>query len=325
MIKRVIEISTRSLHLSVRHAQLCLHEPGEARNEAVRSIPCEDVGVVLIEHPHTTISQAAMAQLAEHGAVVIFCGLDHLPAAMSLPLSRNSEVAARLREQIESGKPIRKRIWAGLIRGKIRAQADNLAHDTVVAKKLRVLAREVRSGDPANVEAHAARLYWRAWLTDAGRENLRRAQKEAFRRDTDGDGVNALLNYGYAVLRAAVARALVAAGLQPALGIHHTNRSNAFALADDLMEPLRPAVDRIVQGLVLQGRMDIEPASKRALLGLLHAGVEFAGQTGPLMVVLHRYTAAFLRCLRGEDKAIEIPRFLHDEVGGDDISTERND
>jgi len=307
MIKRIIEISGRPLHLSVRDEQLRLHEPGGGDSKAVRSIPCEDVGVLLIEHPQATFSQAAVARLAAYGAAVIFCGRDHLPAAIAIPVSRNTEVAARLRDQMNASKPARKRIWQQLVRAKIAAQAENLDHAPAAQRKLRALVRDVRSGDPANVEAHAARVYWRFWLPTP--EQIGRSeQPERFRRDTDGDGINALLNYGYAVLRAAVARALVAAGLQPALGVHHANRSNAFALADDLMEPLRPAADRIVQGLVRDGKTQIDPDAKRALLSLLHGRAAFQEQTGPLMVVLHRYTAAFLRCLRGQDKKLAVPR-----------------
>lgn len=306
MIKRIIEISSQPLHLSVRDEQLRLHEPGCSAEAPIRSVPCEDIGVVVIEHPQATFSQAAMARLADYGAVVVFCGRNHLPVALSVPVSGNTEVAARLRDQIEASKPVQKRIWRDLIRGKIAAQADNLDHAPIVQRKLRVLRENVRSGDLKNVEAHAARLYWQAWLTGAQRAATLGGDRR-FRRDTDGDGLNALLNYGYAILRAAVARALVAAGLQPALGIHHSNRSNAFALADDLLEPLRPAVDRIVQALADEGNAEIDPQTKRALLSLLHTTVAFEKQTGPLMVVLHRYTAAFLRCLRGRDKSLAVP------------------
>ena len=157
--------------------------------------------------------------------------------------------------------------------------------------------RAVRSGDPANVEAHAAKVYWQHWLPDG-----------PFHRDADGDGLNALLNYGYAVFRAAVARALVAAGLLPALGLFHSNRSNAFCLADDLMEPLRPLVDRRVRGLRRQGHGTLKPEVKAGLLGLLADPVRLHHRRGPLLVSLHRMAASLVRCYQGETNRLEIPQ-----------------
>jgi len=301
LIKRILEISGRAFHLSVRDDQLRLQAPGHSKAKPLHSVPCEDLGVLVIEHPQVTFSQSVITRLTAWGATIVFCGPDHLPAALALPVSRNTEVVSRLQDQIAASKPRQKRIWQQLVIAKIRAQAENLPHDELTAKKLRVLAGQVRSGDPANVEAHAARLYWGVWLDSP-------PGGQRFRRDIEGDGINALLNYGYAILRAAVARALVSAGLQPALGIHHKNRSNAFALADDLLEPLRPLVDRTVQALARQGLTQLTSQGKRELLALLHALVEFNGQTGPLMVVLHRYTAGFLRCLQGREKKLVVPR-----------------
>jgi CRISPR-associated protein Cas1 len=193
-----------------------------------------------------------------------------------------------------------------LVQAKVRAQAANLSPGTGPRRKLEALARQVRSGDPDNVEAQAARVYWSAWLTDA-----RTAAGEAdtvFRRDPDGIGPNALLNYGYAVLRAAVARALVAHGLLPALGLHHSNRSNAFCLADDLLEPLRPLVDRQVRELYWAGQLELDQPTKAALLELLAAEVETAGRTGPLLVALHTYCSSLVACFRGEAAALDVPR-----------------
>jgi CRISPR-associated protein Cas1 len=160
------------------------------------------------------------------------------------------------------------------------------------------LEREVRSGDPKNVEARAARVYWSAWLDDG--ESFRRRAKAL-------DSVNAMLNYGYAVLRAAVARALVSAGLQPAIGLHHSNRGNPFCLADDLMEPLRPLVDARVRRLRREGVREINPDAKKALLGLLAAQVRLDDEEGPLMVALHRTAASLVHCLRGAASRLLIP------------------
>ena len=182
------------------------------------------------------------------------------------------------------------------MQAKIRAQAANLAADAPARTKLLALAREVRSGDPANVEARAARVYWQNYLPD-----------EAFRRNADAAGLNSLLNYGYAVVRAAIARALVAAGLMPAIGLHHSNRSNAFCLADDMIEPLRPLVDDRARELYRQGYDELTSEAKAGLLNLLADSVTLAGETGPLMVAMHRMAASLVKCYRGELKKLELP------------------
>lgn len=309
MIKRIVEISSEPMHLSVRQEQLRLRKADQQERDAA-SIPCEDIGVLVVEHPRVTFTQSAVATLIANGAAVLFCGRDHLPAAMGLPFSRNCEVVTRLHDQIEADKPTQKRLWKQLVVAKIRAQANNLDPAEPAARKLRTLAAEVRSGDPKNHEAQAARLYWKHWLDGVD-------LPERFRRDVDGDGVNALLNYGYAILRAGVARALASAGLTPALGIHHCNRANAFALADDLMEPMRPMADHVVRRLAAQGTLQLDRDTKPALLGLLHRTVRFDDQVGPLMVTMHRYVASFLRCLRKEQGRLEIPVDAMEDREGD--------
>ena len=334
MIKRIVEISSRPLWVTVRDDQLRLSEPppgtctgspsGDSSTGAVRvpgqevaSIPCEDVGVLLIEHQQAMISHAALTRLMEYGAAVVFCGRDHLPVGVAHPVSRNVQVVQRLHTQIEAGKPIQKQLWKQLVVAKIRAQARNLRHAPKARARLLAMARRVRSDDPQNLEAQAARAYWAAWLhpgtctgsppCNSRAEAVRVPGQKNFRRDTGGGGINGLLNYGYAVVRAAVGRALVSAGLNPALGIHHHHRSNAFALADDLLEPLRPLVDATVQQLVRDGEEEVTPQTKKALLGILHKAVSFDGEVGPLMVVMHRYAAAFVRCLEGGQKTLPIP------------------
>jgi CRISPR-associated protein Cas1 len=293
VIKHTVEISSQPAHVTVRRRQLVLQRGGET----VGSIPCEDIGVVLVDHPATTYSHAALTALAASDAALIVCGADHLPSAILLPLVEHTQVVWRINDQIEVSRPLRKQLWKQIVQAKVRAQAENLAAGSAARAKLLDLARSVRSGDPMNIEAQAARVYWQAWRPD-----------EAFRRDPAGRGLNALLNYGYAVVRAAVARALVAAGLLPALGIHHANRSNAFCLADDLMEPLRPLVDDRARDLFVQGYDSVTPEAKARLLELLAAPVLHADQKGPLMVQLHRTAASLVRCYRGESKTLEMPR-----------------
>ena len=298
MIKRVIEISERSAHLSVRNGQLQLRFEDAAREDA--TIPCEDVGILVVDNGHVTYSHHALYSLVESGAVLVICGRNHLPVGMLLPHSDHTEIVARLNEQISASKPLRKRLWQQVVAAKILAQAANLSADPGVAGQLRAMARRVRSGDPTNLEAQAAKIYWRAW---------RPAVAEDFRRDPDGrDALNGMLNYGYAIVRAAVARALVGAGLQPALGLHHANRSNAFCLADDLVEPLRPLVDARVKALYEAGQRELAPPVKRELLSVLTERVETGETTGPLMVSLERMAASLARCYRDNDAKLAIPR-----------------
>jgi CRISPR-associated protein Cas1 len=283
--------------------------------EEVGRAPCEDIGVVLVDQPQVSYSHAALAALAESDAVLVVCGRNHLPVAVLLPLADHSQVVWRINEQLGAGRPLKKQLWKQLVQAKIRGQAANLipagskhphpgplpggegdAGQRAARSKLLDYARQVRSGDASNLEAQAARVYWQHWLPE-----------EAFRRDADGEGLNSLLNYGYAVVRAAVARALVAAGLMPSLGLKHSNRSNAFCLADDLLEPLRPLVDERARELYRQGCAKLDAEGKAGLLKLLAEDVAMGGESGPLMVCLHRYAASLVKCFQGQAKRLDIP------------------
>jgi CRISP-associated protein Cas1 len=306
LIKRTLEISREPAHLTVKLGQFLIKREGVV----VGQVPCEDIGVVVVDHPQTTYSHAALAALAESDAALVVCGRDHLPAAVLLPLSDHTQVVWRLSDQLAATRPVRKRLWKQIIIGKIRAQAANLEADSPARSKLLDYARQVRSGDPNNLEAQAARVYWVNYLPD----------EAVFRRDADADGLNAMLNYGYAVVRAAIARAIVAAGMLPALGLHHRNRSNNFCLADDLIEPLRPLVDDRARELYRQGARGIDPESKAGLLKLLAEDVAFAGETGPLLVNLHRYVTSLWKCYRGEEKRLSIPTAISSPDPTSDLS-----
>jgi CRISPR-associated protein Cas1 len=308
VIKRTLEISRESAHLSVRDEQLVLKRDGEI----VGQVPCEDIGIILVDHPQTTYTHGALAKLAESDAAVVICGRDHLPAAILLPMADHSQVVWRLDAQLSVSRPLRKGLWKQLVVAKIKAQAANLADDLPARRKLVALAREVRSGDPTNIEAQAAKIYWGNWLATS---NIEQLETERFRRDPDATGLNSFLNYGYAVVRAALARAIVAAGLLPSLGIHHRNRANAFCLADDLIEPLRPLVDDRVRELHRQGYDELNQPAKAAILEILADRVTIGDgeeNTGPLMVQLHRYVASLVRCYTGKARALDIPK----PVGG---------
>lgn len=304
MIKRTIEISQQPAYLSVRNGQLLIR--ARESDALLGQTPCEDVGVLLVDHPAVTYSHAALAALLEHDAAVVLCGRDHLPAGLLLPISEHSQVVWRIQLQLSVKKPALKQLWQQIVQAKVRAQAANLPSGSSTQSKLLALVRNVRSGDPDNIEAHAAKAYWTAWRNSFSGTDFRSA-RDSFRRDPDGPAPNNLLNYGYAVLRAAVARAIVAAGLLPAIGIHHRHRANAFCLADDLVEPLRPIVDARVVELFAMGEAELTPEVKRGLLELLTLEVQTGDQNGPLMVALHRYVASLVKCFEGCSKQLEVP------------------
>lgn len=319
MIKRTVEISQHPAHLTVRDGQLLILRKDEPPQrlpaqppDLVATIPCEDLGVLLVEHAGCTYSHAALAQLLRCGVATVICGQDHLPAGMLLPFSEHAEVVRRLRLQLAIRAPLRKGLWKQIVAAKVRAQAANLPRGSAARTRLQVLARAVRSGDPTNVEAQAARAYWAAWLTDV-------QCADGFRRLRDGPPPNNLLNYGYAVVRAAVARAIVSGGLLPAIGLKHCHRANYFCLADDLLEPLRPLVDARVQALVRAGETELHPGAKRALLEVLVQRVRTGGEHGPLLVALPGYVASLVRCLEGSAKRLEIPVAAESAVAAEPV------
>ena len=294
MIKRIIEISQAKTYLSVKYGQLLIKQEGEQ----VSSTPCEDIGVLLVDHQGVTYTHSVFIELLRCGAAVVLCGGDHHPSGMLLPIESNSVQTERFRQQIEAKEPVKKRLWKQIVRAKIKHQAKVVGKDSDVYKSLMALRDRVRSGDPDNIEAQASRKFWPVYLQDV-----------TFRRDINGAPPNNMLNYGYMVMRAAVARALCSAGLLPSLGIHHRNRYNAFCLADDLLEPFRGFVESKVRDIYWDiGPVDgLEQSTKAKLLEILYEEVNIAGFKGPLMVGLHRTMASLQRCFEGEQKFIDLP------------------
>lgn len=299
MIKHTLEISQRPARLSLRNKQLIIGLGGEGGE---RKYACEDVGILILQHPGITISTAVLNTLLEQGAAVIFCNEKHLPSGLLLPTTVHTELVPRMMAQIEAKKPARKRAWQAIVKAKIKAQASLL--DISHKKKLLSLADEVASGDLTNCEAQAAKIYWQNLFRD------RYAVDDP--RDFSSDSLfNNLLNYGYAIIRAATARALVSSGLQPALGVFHHRRNNPFCLADDLIEPLRPLVDRKVRE-ILDGSPSETPNlltqdHRRTMLSLLTHPVTFKKKSGPLMATLPRYTAGFYRLITQKNKKFIYP------------------
>ncbi len=304
MIRRSVEISREACHLAVRDEQLVVLRRGGCPEDAARRIPLEDLGVLMVDQRETTYTHSALVKLADHGAALVVCGADHLPCGMLLSLSTNTELLGRLDTQLSASKPRRKRLWSAIVGAKIRAQAENLTHAPEVRSRLLAMSRRVRSGDPDNLEAQAARAYWPALFDGVS------GVPSPFRRrpgERDAPPPNNLLDYGYAALRAALGRAIVSAGLLPALGVQHRQRSNPFCLADDLIEPLRPMVDARVRMLASKGQVALDQPTKAEILRLLTDTVRVGDAAGPLGVAVVRYVASFVRVLAGEAEVLEVP------------------
>lgn len=263
-------------------------------------VPLDDTGVLILDGEAITLTHELLAACANRNVAVVTADVRHLPNGLLLPLAGHSTHTEVLRKQIAATLPTKKRVWRTIVRHKILAQADlvrSLGQDDA---RLRGLAARVRSGDPDNVEGAAAALAFE------------RVFGWAFLRDRDEPGLNAMLNYGYAVVRAAVARAVVGAGLHPALGVQHRNRFNALCLADDAMEPLRPIVDRLVYDLAAGGPTldDLVPPVKKRLIAALGWSVTFAGARLPLFVGLERYAASLRRAVcEGDSLDVPMPVF----------------
>jgi CRISPR-associated protein Cas1 len=295
MIKRIIEISQARRHLAVRLGQLIIKENGVE----LSTIPCEDIGVLLVDHIGVTYTHSVFTELLRCGAAIVLCGGNHQPAGMLLPIESNTVQQERFAEQIEAKEPVKKQLWRQLVRAKIKHQAKIVGPDSEVYKELMALRERVRSGDPENIEAQASKKYWPEFIITID-----------FKRNIEGAPPNNLLNYGYMVMRAAVARALCSAGLHPSIGLHHCNRYNAFCLADDVMEPFRGFVEAKVKQ-ICETNTEIDELTqslKAQLLEVLYQEVTIGDAAGPLMVGLHRTAASLVRCFSGEQKEIDLPK-----------------
>ncbi|MCG3173376.1 MAG: CRISPR-associated endonuclease Cas1 [Myxococcota bacterium] len=291
MIKRIVEISTDGCGVNLRDNQLRVEKSGEL----LGTVPCEDIGALVL-NPSVTISGHALAEINKQGGVVVVCGSNRMPEGILFPTEGNAVHAERLRFQVEASQPQRKRAWQQVVRCKIRRQARLLESGSYEQERLQALSEQVRSGDPENLEAQAARIYWQKIFP-----------LPEFRRRRDGDPPNGLLNYGYAILRACMARSLCAAGLHPAFGINHSNKYNAFALADDLMEAYRPDVDACVRNLVAAGTMEVDKSTKPSLLGVLLETVVIGGEESPLQVAMQKSANSLLAVFMGETEDVAMP------------------
>ncbi len=308
MIKKTLCFSNPA-YLSMRNAQLVIKLPEVEKadvlaedfkkmNELTR--PIEDIGVVVLDNKQITITQGALEALLENNCAVITCDSNHLPVGLLLPLVGNTTQNERFRDQLDASQPLRKQLWQQTMQYKIRNQAAVLNKcSNAETKCMQVWANDVRSGDPDNYEARAAVYYWKNLF----------GHIPDFIRDRDGVPPNNLLNYGYAILRAVVARSLVASGLLPTLGIHHHNRYNAYCLADDIMEPYRPYVDQLVYDITEQYGVDVELSKdiKAELLSIPTLDVVISGKRSPLMIAASQTTASLYKCFSGELRKIAYP------------------
>lgn len=267
---QIVDISTDGRHLSRDRGFLRVSEGGTELGR----IPLDQIAGVIVHAHGTTCSVSLLAELADRGAPVVLCSPNHAPRAVLMPLEGHHAQGGRLRAQWQAGTPLMKQAWKQVIIAKINMQAAALEAMGEVNAPVAMLRRKVTSGDTTNVEAQAARLYWPRMMGDA------------FRRDRNASDTNALLNYGYTVLRAATARAVVAAGLHPSIGLHHANRGNAFALADDLMEPFRPLVDCTVRSLVARNGTHVDTEAKQVLARLIALDLPLGDGLTPVSVAL---------------------------------------
>jgi CRISPR-associated protein Cas1 len=294
VINRILDFSDSPARLSVRHNNLVV----EPQDQPATTMPLSDIAVLVVSHPQVRYTHAVLAGLAASGGIFITCGQNRLPVGMLLPLDAHFTQVERFTAQASASKPLKKRLWQQIVRAKVLAQARLLEELHGSDFGLSKLVPQVASGDPSNIEARAARQYWQLLFGD-----------KEFRRARDLEDQNTLLNYGYAVLRAIVARAICSVGLHPALGVHHHNRYSSYPLADDLMEPLRPAVDRGVVEMVRRHGdwIPLNPSIKRELLGYLLGRFDFEGEQRTLFDLAARTASSLVDCFMNQGRQLCLP------------------
>jgi CRISPR-associated protein Cas1 len=306
MIKRTLYFGNPA-YLKTVNEQLVVEVPDhadstalrQAPGQAIKTIPIEDIGLLILDNQQVTVTQALLSKLLANNTAVVTCDDTHHPAGMLLTLEGNSLQSQKFQAQADASLPLKKQLWQQTVIAKIENQAGMLAFRREENKILLNLSSTVKSGDSDNCEAKAAAYYWKKVFPEF----------LEFRRERYGPPPNNLLNYGYAILRALVARSLVASGLLPTLGIHHRNQYNAYCLADDIMEPYRPYVDYVVFQLVRNNgkNLDMSPSMKKALLEIPAMDVIIEGKKSPMMNAVQRTTASLAKCFEGDSRKILYP------------------
>jgi CRISPR-associated protein Cas1 len=291
MLGRIVEIAQDNRRLSVERGFLVIRDD----QQELGSIPLDDIAAVVGNAHGITYTNNVLVALAERKVPLVITAANHMPVAFLWPIDGHHAQAGRMDTQLAATLPLRKRLWSQIVRAKLQQQASVLEACGESPTLVTALINKVRVGDPENIEAQAARRYWS------------RVFGEDFRRNQDGDGINALLNYGYALLRSATARAVLTAGLHPSLGLFHSNQQNAMRLVDDLMEPFRPFVDWRVRELRRAGNEQLKPETKRTLAHGLYFDLDtIAGRT-PLMVCIQKLATSLTQAYSGENERLDLP------------------
>lgn len=304
MIKRTLYFGNPS-YLSLSNSQLVVRQPAKKNDdldpetEIKASIPIEDIGIVVLDNQQITISQGAIDFLLQNNVALITCNQSHHPTGLMLNLDGNVQQNMRFREQLQASEPLKKQLWAQTIVQKIKNQKAVLEKINKPHTYLEPLYKNVKSGDSENCEATAAAFYWQTIFHHL----------PAFRRERSGVVPNNYLNYGYAILRATMARSIVAAGLLPTLGIHHANKYNAYCLADDLMEPYRPYVDQLVYHWIAENETneDLSKDDKAHLLKIPVLDVFVNQENSPLMIATQKTAFSLVKCFNGDLRKISYP------------------
>ncbi|MDC6167068.1 type II CRISPR-associated endonuclease Cas1 [Paucibacter sp. XJ19-41] len=294
MIGRIVEVADDRRHLSMNRGFMVVKDT-EGQGKELGQVPLDDIAAVIANAHGLSYTNNLLVALAERGAPFVLCAANHNAVGMLLPIEGNFEQAKRIEAQIAASLPTHKRMWAAVVRSKLEQQAAALEAAGAPTAPLTALVGKVKSGDPDNLEAQGARRYWSLLFGDG------------FRRDQDGGGLNGLLNYGYTVLRATTARAVIAAGLHPSIGLHHSHDNNAMRLVDDLMEPFRPIIDLKVWQLKRNGEELVTPEAKRALVRTLYDDMQTAAGATPVMVCAQKLAVALAQVYLGERDKLDLP------------------
>lgn len=294
MLKRTIYVGN-SAYLKMKHQQLVVQCP--KTNETKGTVPIEDMALLVLDHPQVTISSPLVGRLMEQGIALIHCDKYHLPNGLMLPLVGHSELTERWRNQLSASIPLKKQLWKQTVAAKIQNQMHLLATYEQPIRPMENYLGQLTSGDEQNMEGKAANHYWKYIFSD-------------FSRDRYGEEPNNFLNFGYAILRSIVARALVSSGMLPAQGIFHRNKYNPYCLADDIMEPYRPFVDALVLEYLedFPTEEDLTKQAKVHLLSIATRDVEIDGKIRPLFVAVTTTTASLYKCFTGERRTILYPK-----------------
>lgn len=294
MIGRIVEVADDRRHLFMSRGFMVVQDTEGERKE-LGQVPLDDIAAVIANAHGLSYTNNLLVALAERGAPFVLCAANHNAVGMLLSLDGNHHQGKRFDAQLEATKPTTKRLWAEVVRAKLEQQAAALEAMGSPTAPLSALVGKVRSGDPDNMEAQGARRYWSLLFGDK------------FRRDQDAGGLNAMLNYGYTVLRATTARAVIAAGLHPTLGLHHSNDSNPMRLVDDLMEPFRPVIDLKIWQLRRNGEAEITSETKRALVRTLYDDMQTDVGATPVMVCVQKLATSLAQVYLGERDKLDLP------------------